>query len=34
MKIVEEELKMDVSEGIRAAGITSIEFLTWDRGSW
>jgi hypothetical protein len=29
---VEEELKMDVREDIRAAGITTIEFFTWDRG--
>ncbi len=34
MKIVEGELKKDVGEGIRADGITAIEFLTWDRGPW
>jgi hypothetical protein len=34
VKMVEEELKMDVREDIRAAGITAIEFLTWDRGPW
>jgi hypothetical protein len=34
VKIVEEELKMDVREGIRAVGITTMEFLTCDRGPW
>jgi hypothetical protein len=34
VKIVDEELKMDVREDIRAAGITTIELLTWDRGPW
>jgi hypothetical protein len=34
VKVVEEELKMYVREGIRAASITAIEFLTWDRGPW
>ncbi len=28
VKMVEEELKMDVREDIKAAGITAIEFLT------
>jgi hypothetical protein len=28
VKMVEEELKMNVREDIRAAGITAIEFLT------
>ncbi len=31
---MEEELKMDVREDIRVAGITTIELLTWDRGPW
>jgi hypothetical protein len=34
VKMAEKELKMDVREGIRAAGITDIEYLTWDRGPW
>jgi hypothetical protein len=32
VKMVEEELKIDLREDIRAAGITTIELLTWDRG--
>jgi hypothetical protein len=32
VKMAEEKLKMDVREDIRAAGITTMEFLTWDRG--
>jgi hypothetical protein len=34
VKMVVEELKMDEREDIRAAGITTFEFLTWDRGPW
>jgi hypothetical protein len=34
VKIVKEELKMDVREGTRAVCITNTEFLTWDRGPW
>jgi hypothetical protein len=34
VKMVEEKLKMDVREGIRAVGITTMEFLTWGRGPW
>jgi hypothetical protein len=34
VKMAEKELKMNVREDIRAAGITAIEFLTWDRGPW
>jgi hypothetical protein len=34
VKMVEEELKMYVREDIRAAGITTIELRTWDRGPW
>jgi hypothetical protein len=32
--MVDEELKMDVRERIRAVVITTMEFLTWDRGPW
>jgi hypothetical protein len=28
----EDELNLDVRKNITAAGITAIEFLTWDRG--
>ncbi len=34
VKMVDEELKMDVREDIRAGGITAIELITWDRGPW